>query len=72
MRYLEYSYSTYILTLYRCIYHLCAFMGDLAIVNMETDSDLLPFYNLVCNTSIIRIELETMLGQALHKLLVVQ
>ncbi len=47
-------------------------MGDLAILNMETDSDLLPFYNLVCNTSIIRIELETLLGKALHKLLVVQ
>jgi hypothetical protein len=47
-------------------------VGDLAIVNMKTDGDLLPFHNLVCDLSIIRIELETLLGQALHKLLVVQ
>ncbi len=46
-------------------------MGDLAIINMETDGDLLPFHNLVCNTPIIRTELETMLGKALYKLLVV-
>ncbi len=46
-------------------------MGDLAIAKMETNSDLLPFHNLVCNTSIIRIEFETLLGKALHKLLVV-
>ncbi len=46
-------------------------MGDLAIVNMEADGNLLPFYNLVCNTPIMRIGLETMLGKALHKLLVV-
>ncbi len=46
-------------------------MGDLAIVNMEADGNLLPFYNLVCNTPIIRVELETLLGKALHKLLVV-
>ena len=41
-------------------------MGDLAIVNMETYGDLLPSHSLVCDTSIIRIELETMLGKALH------
>jgi hypothetical protein len=46
-------------------------VGDLAIVNMEADGYLLPFYNLVCNTPITRIELETMLGKALHKRLVV-
>jgi hypothetical protein len=40
---------------------------------METDGDVLPFHNLVCDTSIIGIELETLLGKkALHKLLVVQ
>ncbi len=47
-------------------------MGDIAIVNMETDGDLLPFHNLVCDTSITRIELEILLGKALQKLLVVQ
>jgi hypothetical protein len=36
-------------------------MGDLAIVNMETNSDLLLFHKL-----------ETMLGEALHTLIVVQ
>ncbi len=35
-------------------------------------TDLLPIHNLVCDTSIIRIELETLLGKALHKLLVVE
>jgi hypothetical protein len=46
-------------------------MGDLAIINMEADGDLLSFYNLVCGSPIIRVELETMLGKALHKLPVV-
>jgi hypothetical protein len=49
-------------------------VGDLAIVNMETNSDLLLFHNLVCNSNmpIMRVELETMLGEDLHKLLVVR
>jgi hypothetical protein len=47
-------------------------VGDLATVNMEINSDLLPIHNLVCNTSIIWIELETMLSEALHKLHVLQ
>ncbi len=44
-------------------------MGDLAIVNIEADGNLLPFYNLICNAPIIRVELETLLDKALHKLL---
>jgi hypothetical protein len=44
---------------------------ELAIINMEADGNLLPFYNPVCNAPIKRVELESLLGKALCKLLVV-
>jgi hypothetical protein len=52
--------------------HLRRLMGQLAVIHMETDSYLLPLNGLVGNTSIIWIELEPMLGEALHELLVVE
>jgi hypothetical protein len=39
---------------------------------METDSHLLPFDGLVGNTSIIWVELVSMLGETLDELLVLE
>ncbi len=42
------------------------------VIYMKTDRHLLPFDSLVGDTPILWIELEPMLGEALHKLLVVE
>ena len=51
--------------------HLWNLMRYLAIINMETNRNLLALDNLVSHTPIIRVELESMALEALDELLVV-
>ena len=47
-------------------------VGQLAVIHMEANSHLFPLDSLVGNTPIVWVELEPMLGETLHELLVVE
>ena len=56
---------------YFLVNNLGGHMQDLAVVNVEAYFQLLPFHNLVGDAVIVRIQLKTLLGKFLHKVLVV-